>query len=76
MSRAGGKVRGVPGRFSGMEHERRRLIGYCSRVVAGLVACAVVAVTLHALVAALAILTAVALVVVAIAPLALGDGGR
>ena len=57
-----------------MEHERRHLIGYCSRVVGGLVACAVVAVTLHAHVAALAILSAVTLVVLAIAPVSLRDG--
>jgi hypothetical protein len=59
-----------------MGHDGDRVIGYCSRVVGGLVACAVVAVTLHAHIAALAILTAVMLVVVALAPVTLHHGDR
>ena len=71
----GYEVRGVRSRFSGMERERSGPIGYCSRVISGLVVCAVVAVTLHAHVAALAILTAVTLMVLALAPVTL-RGGR
>ena len=46
-------------RFLGMGDERDAVIGYLSRLVGGLVACAVVAVTLHAEVAAGAILATV-----------------
>jgi len=49
-----------------MGDKRDRLVGYCSRLVTGLVACAVVATTLHADVAAPVILLAVMLVVLAI----------
>ena len=48
-----------------MGDERDRLVGYLSRVVSGLVATAVVAVTLHAEVAAASMLAAVMLVVLA-----------
>jgi hypothetical protein len=51
-----------------------RLVGYCSRVVSGLVAVAVVAATLRADVAAVAILAAVMLVVLAITCVMLRDG--
>lgn len=56
-----------------MEHRRERRVSYGSQVVGGLVACAVVAVSLHAHVAALAILVAVTFVVLAITPAALRD---
>lgn len=56
-----------------MGHERDPLIGYCSRVVGGLVAFAVVAVTLHRDVAAVAIIAAVMLVVLAVTSVALHD---
>jgi hypothetical protein len=58
-----------------MEQERDLLAGYLSRIVGGLVACAVVAVTLHADIAALAMLGAVMLVVLAAARRLLRDGG-
>ena len=48
-----------------MGDERDRFVGYFSRVVSGLVAIAVVAVTLHAEVAAASMLAAVLLVVLA-----------
>lgn len=48
-----------------MGDERDRVVGYLSRVVSGLVAIAVVAVTLHAEVAAASMLAAVMLVVIA-----------
>jgi hypothetical protein len=48
--------------------------GYCSRLITGLVVCAVVAVTLHADVAAVAMVGAVVLVVVAVTCLMLRDG--
>jgi hypothetical protein len=57
-----------------MEHRRDPLAGYLSRIVTGLVACAVVAATLHADVAAAAMLGAVMLVVLATAWLLLRDG--
>ena len=57
-----------------MEHGRDPLTGYLSRIVSGLVACAVVAVTVHADVAAVAMLGAVLLVVLATACLLLRDG--
>ena len=47
-----------------MREDRDRAIGYFSRVVSGLVACAVVAVTLHAHVAAAAILSTIMVLVV------------
>jgi hypothetical protein len=50
-----------------MEHDRSRVAGYLSRLVAGLVACAVVAATLHADAAAVTILGAVMLVVLPLA---------
>jgi hypothetical protein len=56
-----------------MEHGRNPLAGYLSRIVSGLVACAVVAVTLHADVAAVAMLAGVLLVVLATACLLLRD---
>jgi len=49
-----------------MEHGRDTIAGYLSRVVGGLVACAVVAATLHADIAALAMLGPVLLVVLAV----------
>lgn len=57
-----------------MGHERDRLFSYCSRLVASLVACAVGAATLHADVAALAILAAVTLAVLGVTTLLLLDG--
>jgi hypothetical protein len=54
-----------------MGNERDRLAGYFSRVVGGLVACAVAAVTLHAEVAGAAMLVAVMLVVLAVSCLML-----
>jgi hypothetical protein len=57
-----------------MGNERDRLVGYCSRLVSGLVASGVVAATLHADVAALAIVAAVTLVVLAMTGLVLRDG--
>jgi hypothetical protein len=53
------QVRRAPLRCSDMGHDRDRLIGYCSRLVSGLVALAVIAATLHEDVAALTILSAV-----------------
>jgi hypothetical protein len=50
-----------------MEQGRDLLTGYLSRIVGGLVACAIVAVTLHADIAAVAILGGVMLVVLATA---------
>ncbi|HEV3387525.1 MAG TPA: hypothetical protein VG057_00860 [Solirubrobacteraceae bacterium] len=61
-------------RLFGMGHQRNPLVGYCSRVASGLVAIAVVAVTLHRDVAAVAILAAVLLVVLAVTSVALHDG--
>jgi hypothetical protein len=55
-------------------HGRDHTTGYCSRLISGLVACAVVAVTLHADIAAVAIVGAVMLVVVAVTCLMLRDG--
>jgi hypothetical protein len=49
-----------------MGDDRDRAVGYFSRVVSGLVACAVVAVTLHAHVAAAAILATVMVLVLAL----------
>lgn len=57
-----------------MRNQRERLVGYCSRLVTGLVACAVVAATLHADVAAPVILVAVMLVVLAITCVLVRDG--
>lgn len=57
-----------------MPHERNRLAGYCSRLVGGLIAFAVVAVTLHRDVAAAAILAAVMIVVLAVTSAMLRDG--
>jgi uncharacterized membrane protein YoaK (UPF0700 family) len=62
-------------RFCGMEHERDRAVGYVSRLVSGLVASAVVATTLRAEVAALAILATVMLLVLAMTWLMLRDRG-
>jgi len=56
-----------------MGHERDRLVGYWSRVVSGLVASGVVAATLHADVAALAIVGAVTLVVLGMTSVVLRD---
>lgn len=49
-----------------MEHGRATIASYLSRVVSGLVVCAVVAATLHADVAALAMLGPVLLVVLTV----------
>ena len=49
-----------------MRDDRGRAIGYYSRVVSGLVACSVAAVTLHAEVAAAAILATVMVLVAAV----------
>jgi hypothetical protein len=68
------QVPGVRCRCSDMGNERDRLVGYCSRLVSGLVASGVVAATLHADVAALAIVAAVTLVVLAMTGLVLRDG--
>jgi len=57
-----------------VKHQRDRLVGYCSRLVTGLVACAVVAATLHADVAAPVILGAVMLIVLAAACVMARDG--
>jgi hypothetical protein len=57
-----------------MEHGRDSIGGYVSRVVGGLVACAVVAVTFHADVAALAILGPVLLLVLALGCLLVREG--
>ena len=57
-----------------MPRERNPLVGYCSRVASGLIAIAVVAVTLHRDVAALTILAAVVIVVLAVASAMLRDG--
>jgi hypothetical protein len=57
-------------RFFGMGDE---LVGYFSRIVMGLVACAVVAVTLHAQVAAGAILAAVMVLALALTCLIVRD---
>lgn len=57
-----------------MGNERDRIVGYWSRVVSGLVASGVVAATLHADIAALAIIGAVTLVVLALTGLVLRDG--
>ncbi len=57
-----------------MGNERQRLVGYCSRVVTALVAFGVVAATLHADVAALAIVLAVSLVVLGLTGITLRDG--
>jgi hypothetical protein len=54
-----------------MGNERDGLAGYFSRLVGGLVACAVAAVSLHAEVAGAAMLVAVLLVVVAVSCLML-----
>lgn len=49
-----------------MTDDRDRAVGYFSRVVSGLVACSVAAVTLHADVAAAAILATVMVLVAAV----------
>jgi hypothetical protein len=54
--------------------ERDPIAGYVSRIVSGLVACAVIAATLHADVAAVAMVGAVLLVVLAVGCLLLRDG--
>jgi hypothetical protein len=56
-----------------MGQKRDPLVSYCSRVASGLVAIAVVAVTLHRDVAAVAILAAVLLVVLAVTSVVLHD---
>jgi hypothetical protein len=56
-----------------MGSERDRAVGYCSRLVSGLVAAGVVAATLHADIAALAIVGAVTLVVLAATGVVLRD---
>lgn len=57
-----------------MENGRNPLAGYCSRLVSGLVACAVAAATLHAEVASLTLVAVVALIVAAITWRMLRDG--
>jgi hypothetical protein len=57
-----------------MGDDRDPLVGYCSRVVSGLIATAVVAVSLRADVAAVAMLAAVLLVVGAITSVVLRNG--
>jgi hypothetical protein len=57
-----------------MGHDRDRVVGYFSRLVAGLVACAVAAATLHADAAAVTILAATMVAVLAVAALMLRDG--
>jgi hypothetical protein len=57
-----------------MGHERNALLSYCSRLASGLVACAVVAVSLRADVAAVAILAAVTVVVLAVTSVMLREG--
>jgi hypothetical protein len=56
-----------------MGTDRDRTAAYFSRVVSGLVACAVVAVTLHAEVATAAILATVMVLVLAVSGLMLRD---
>lgn len=56
-----------------MEHRRERLAAYFSRLVGGLVACAVVSVTIHADVAAVVLVSAVMLVLLAIMRLMMRD---
>ena len=57
-----------------MGNAQDRLLGYCSRLVSGLVACAVVATTLRAEIAAVTIVSAVMLVVLAVVRQMLRDG--
>jgi hypothetical protein len=57
-----------------MGHNRDRVAVYFSRLVGGLVACAVVAATFRADVAAVTILAAVMVAVMAVAGLMLRDG--
>ena len=57
-----------------MGHQRDPLVGYCSRVASGLVAVAVIAVSLRADVAAVAILAGVMLVVAAVTSVLLRNG--
>jgi hypothetical protein len=57
-----------------MGRDRERVVGYFSRLVAGLVACAVVAATFRADAAAVTILAAVMIAVLAVACLMLRDG--
>jgi hypothetical protein len=56
-----------------MGQDRDRVIGYLSRLVAGLIACAVLAATVHADAAAVTLLAAVMLVVVPLACFMLRD---
>ncbi len=57
-----------------MGHDRDRVVGYFSRLVVGLVACAVAAATLRADAAAVTILAAVMVAVLAVAGLMRRDG--
>ena len=57
-----------------MEQPRDRLTGYCSRVVAGLVASAVLATTVDGDAAALTLLAAATLVLLTIAAVMFRDG--
>jgi hypothetical protein len=59
-----------------MPREWNRRVGYCSRLVGGLIAFAVVAVTFHRDVAAAAILAAVMIVLLAVTSAMLRDGRR
>jgi hypothetical protein len=56
-----------------MREQRDRAVGYFSRVVSGLVACSVAAVTLHAEVAAVAILVTVMVLVAVVSCAMLRD---
>ena len=57
-----------------MGHQRDPLVGYCSRVASGLVAVAVIAVSLRADVAAVALLAGVMLVLAAVTSVLLRNG--
>ena len=57
-----------------MEQPSDRLVGYCSRVVTSLVACAVLATTMHTDIAAATLVAAAILVVLGIAFVMFRDG--
>ena len=61
-------------RFYCMGQDRDRVVAYFSRLVGGLVPCAIVAATLHADGAAVTILAAVMVAVLAVATIMLRDG--
>ena len=58
-----------------MRQPGARLVGYCSRVVAGLVGCAVIASMLHTEAAAMTLLAAAMLLVLTITSVMFRDGG-